>query len=638
MGANDTPTESLIVAMSDGSRDEPARRDAAAMLAQRLVEPTAALALARALREDTPAGARVAAAEAIARVGGNPPREVVLAAGEALTATSDDTDEEPVALALISLLARSPSRDAVRVMLDRVLAPDSWASEALRAAAFDALTSQTGKSEFGSDLKQWRAWWSAAQWLPESEWRAEVAAWQTAEAARQRALARGASEELSAAYRRLYAMTPDEARGGLLVEMLGSPTAETRRTAFELVMVSLLNAKAVPAEVAAAAAGRLNDPIPGVRAQAARVVELLGRAGDATPLIVALEAETSAEPAAAMLRAASRAPSDRVVSAAARWLSTEGTAGAAAEEVLLAASRAGVSIPDDVALAVRTALASRAPASLSPTAVALLLSFGERARVEGLLLSPDERVALAAAQALGESAEGVDALLAAARTRAVLFAPAAAALERHRRSADGLAAIATLAASSDDARSAAERSLARLLPPRELRLAVASRATAAEREPLLTSVIDQQGFLVEGPEAGERVELALSLARTRLELGQPAAALALLDRFPSAWNGPRVVALRIASLACLNRVEDAWAITLSSTADQGPQPLGPWADGWLDGLEFSRMQPFAPEIAVVITQRFGPSLTESQRARLERLAAVMAAPTPQVAPAPAPQR
>lgn len=629
-------TESLIALMSDGGRDEAARRDAASMLAGRLEQPTAALALARALREDTPPGARASAAAALASGSDSPPREVVLAAAEALAALRGDA-ESKVTRALVGLLSRSPSREAVRGLLDGVLGPGSAAPDELRSAAIEGLAAQTGLSRFGADLDSWREWWSSAQWLPEAEWRAMIAAEQTLEAGRQRARAATAAGGLAAAYRRLYAATGEEARPAILTEMLASPTLEARTTGFELVMVSLLNARPVAPDVADAAAARLTDPVPGVRAQAARVVELLGRPGDAAALLNALEAETSAEPAASMLRAAAKAPSERSIAAAARWLNRPGAAGAAAEEALHAARNAGLAIPEDIAASVRAGLVGRDPAALTPSAMSLLLALGERGRVESLLAGADERAALTAARALSEDENSVDELVRAAQSRELLFGPAVAALVNFRPTAEGFGLMQTLAVPSLDERAAAEIEMARQLSPREAIDAVRLMEEPLRRAGVLSAIVEQQGFLVDAPDAADRVELALWLAQERMNQGEPAGALALLERLPVSWSGPRVVMARLAALVSLNRLEDAWTLTMSSSAEQGPQPLEPWADGWLDGFAACVSQPFAREVSQYIAERFGPVLSGAQRDRLIELTAA-AAKMPQMAPIPAAER
>lgn len=608
----------LVAALIDPARPEPERRDAADRLAARLDQTAFLTAAIEAIGDDTPAGARTALVAELARRDTVPPRGLMPALQRALIASRAAPDQAPTTSAVFTLLSRSPTRDAAGVVMDVAMHPDRPVEPRVRADAIAALESITGITSLGADLVRWNEWWSTARWLPESEWRLQVLQAQTARAAMLREANRAAGEELSAVYRRLHAAIAEDARPALLVEMLSSRTTGVRRTAFDLVMVSLLNARPVPNEVAEAATARLTDPVASVRTEAARVVELLSRPEAGPALVAALSRETDPSAAAAMLRAMAKSPTDRGVDLAATWLVRTPESAAAAEQLLLAAMRAGLVIPETSAARVRTALAERPAGSLSPTAIALLLRLGERARVESLLTAEGDATAIAAAQALGENADGVDAVVQAARSRPALFPAAIAALTRHRSTADGLAIAGALADRNVPEQQAAVRAMARSLPVSELRIALAAERDAAQRDALLAAVADSPGFLTEGPDTTERVDLALALVEARLQRGSAADALALLERFPAGWSGPRVLALRIAALVALNRLDDAG--TLTDTAPYGgPVIASPWADAWLDGLEWSLQQPTARDLSQRIATRFAGSLSDAQALRLATL-------------------
>src|SRR5262249_16478525 len=99
------------------------------------------------------------------------------------------------------------------------------------------------------------------------------------------------------------------------------------------------------------------------------------------------------------------------------------------------------------------------------------------------------------------------------------------------------------------------------------------------------------------------------LARSRLALKRPDLALIALDALPGALSDP-ITPQRLRTIALLwtNRIPEAAAL------DSPP-------DAWLDGLEAAVGEPPARPLVTEIRPRCGPTLSQEQHKRLDRLAA-----------------
>ena len=613
------PHANLLLSLIDPT-DEARALDARESFRDALDDPSLLAAVIAALRDDHPPGARSRLPQKLAAVEGYvPPADLVPELGSALALAWQLADQQQIT-PLLGLLSRRPSRDAVAVLMDRLAQSTASSTQrasdpALRNAVLDALSAQTGLTF--PDPASWLDWWAAARWLPEAEWRDQVARAQTLRASRLRSEARAAGLELARTFRRLYALTNEDTRGPLLVEMLAHASADVRRTAFDLMVLALLNARPVPTDAADAAAQRLGDPDPSLRAQAARVVELLARPGDARAIDRALEAETAPEPASALLSAASKRPTAALPFAAERWLD-DPLAATSALDALAAAVAADFPLPEHVARAAAESLRRRPDDLLTPASIALLPRLGQSVRAASLLSSPKESVALAAAQGLSRDPAAVDALVSAAKVRVPLVPSALAALERHCATAEGLFEARALARAHDLPERELAVNFARVLPAREVRLALDRVEDPDLRYEILAGVAGRPDFFSNTQETTERIELALELVTSRIARRQFTEALAAVEAFPPASQGPRLLALHITALACLGRSDEAWALT--TLPENEDDPTARWAvNAWLNALELSQGESFAADLAAAIAEKLSTVLSPDETKRFERL-------------------
>jgi hypothetical protein len=366
----------------------------------------------------------------------------------------------------------------------------------------------------------------------------------------------------------------------------------------------------------------LSNESPRIRAEAARTIELLGRAGDWALLWDRLAVEGDEAAAAAMLRAGARHPAEPLRDAALRWIESARDPGAqvAAAEALEASRRAGLLGDAEALERARIAVRTKPSREWSAEWFRLAVGVGLVSDVAGVLDHPDRALARRAAEALSENAEGLESLVRAAERHADLFASAASGLQKHAPSVDGYARLFALPAPDSKERAAALDAMVRAMPPVELGRLAASESDAERREALLAPIVTQE-FLSTTSDLTERVELALLLARTRVSLDRSADALATLALLPSGWQGPRALALRVTALLCMGRIEDAdETAPTAAPPDEGALPAEMLMEAWLDALEQCSGDESGPSIAAEFEKRYAGSLSPEQAARWRALA------------------
>lgn len=591
-------------------------KNAAAGLLKYIDDPAAKAALQSALWDDHPPGVRRAVADAIA-ASPEGTSSLVRSLGTALVAARNETDGTGDAAAIIAALSRFRTKEAVRALMDGIVLDDRADDETLKRAC-DALARMMSRGDAACDRSSWAAWWSRAQWYEAEAWNQEVAG-KSPDPVEPRIMAESDGERLATVYRRLHALTPESGREPLLIEMLEAPEEAVRLAAFDLITLSLVNARPVGDGAAAAAAARLADRSPRVRAEAARSVGLLGRAEATDLLLAALAKESDRHAVAAMLRAAGRRPDVRLIEPALRWIDApDGDAWTAACEALDAAKRADLLNDERDRNRLMAALVARPVASWPKPAFRLAVALGEQGVVQQVLMGRDRVLAGLAGEALAESRTGIEVLLAAASTNADLFSSAASAVLLHAPTAAGYARLSALPAPTEADRDAALRAVAAVLPPEELLVLSRSQPDHALRESLLGPLVTQE-FLAETDDLPERVEVALVLARTRLVLNRPSDSLATLQLLPTDWQGPRALALRVTALLCLGRIEDAEAVAPQPTPTQQSPPLltAAAAEAWLEAMEICTDQQKLPSVLAAFARRFDGELSPEHAARLQ---------------------
>lgn len=558
------------------------------------------------LRSDDPPGSRKEAAQAITDHP-DPPIALVAPLARALE-LADQSDAAP---AVLRALSRYPTTDAIHAVA-AYLFDNAPRAPAITSAARAALATQTARPELETDDAVLLAWWERFQSSSERDRRAEIA---IAHARRIERL----DDELAAnnarlldIYRRLFAQTPDDARSALLAELMRAEQTNIRILGIELATRTLLNAKPLGPRVAAAAAEGLTHRDPSVRAASAVLVDRLNLDEHAEPCAKALAAERDPLAASAMMRYVSRHPRPEVTDAALAWFDEQGPVGESATDLVLALIRDEQLAPEQIDH-VRATLDQLAPSQITPQSVALLDQLNQRDRIIPLLDATDARVASAAATALGAYPETLALVLDSALARPELFEPACRALMRHRPDAAGFNDASALPAPNPQLKRDILTEFTGALAPAPL-LEVASRTDdLATREQYIRRVASPA--YINNPDADPaRVRLAELLLQTRIELTDPAGALAVSELLP-ATDDPKSVRARLIDrvrcLVWLNRLDEAESLTRDNQLP--PKP-------WMAALESARRLPHALRIVARIRAVFPDSLSQDEAARLDFIA------------------
>lgn len=600
----------IAAAVRAPASSEEERTRAVEALIARLPEEQARAVLQEGLWDDRPAGIRRIVALAVAESDADC-SVLVRSLGTALAASIVDGGSGGDAAALIRALGRHRSKAAAQALMENVVIPEGIEAS-LVEAAIDGLNRSTGRRDGGRRAEGWRRWWREARWVPDEDWSAEIAG-----GVPQAEEARELGDRVALLYKRLHAATAESGRDALLVEMLESPEAGVRHMGFELIMLALVNAKPVGDAVAGAAAARLDDADPLIRGEAARTIELLGRAEDAERLRRALGHEEDASAAAAMLRAAARRPDGGLMGPALAWFgrSADGAARSAAAEALASCLSAGMQVEADELARVAASLRSKPVRDWTEAEFRLGVAMGAFDGLAPALTSPDRKSAVAAADAFAADPRALARLIEAAGGHPDLFSAAATGVRAHAANADGYGTLASLPAPSEEARSAALAQVAAAMSPAELHRVARGQATPAAVDALLAPIITPE-YLAAPAEAAERVDLALLLARSRVRLGRPADALSAVALLPPTWQGPRVVALRITALLCMERLPDAVAeCDRAGDGEEAALTAAQAADAWLDALEVCA----SAGLRAAFEERYVSALTPEQQSRWRAL-------------------
>jgi hypothetical protein len=566
-----------------------------------LVDQASKSRLSQALDPGGPASER---AVVLAAIAAEPVAPAWLGGPLARLLAEGSVDDRPVVAAALGSVR---TRESFRALLNAAIRADS---PRLTDAATGAMARLTGRSDIGGDLAGWERLLGQVQWLPEAEWRLTLAEW----------LARGADQtirdrdaamsRLSDLYTERLASAPDaSAREKTLRELLTDPTPAMQRLGLSLSLRELANARPLNPGVADAAAALLSSPHPETRRLTAQLLATLSPASTDAAVLDALSVETDPQAASDLLVAASRRPRAALAASALRWMSGPEPARSGALGCLLALEESGLltdrATRDQVAGVVR---ASRSD-ELSVASVRLLLALGDASdaqRVARMLERAADPARAVAAEAMSRHAPSLDALVSAASADPALAPIAIAGLIRHRATPDGLAAALALAGDNTELVRQPALKLAADLPATDLVRLASGVRDAALRQDLLARLpgASPQPGLDEG---------LLLLARTRLELRRPVAALAALDAARN--DAPGVADLRRVVLIRLGRL-DAPELARAST------------ETWIAGLEASLDQVHAPQVIAAIDARAamaGADLPPDLRDRFNAARAVVSA-------------
>lgn len=402
-------------------------------------------------------------------------------------------------------------------------------------------------------------------------------------------------------------------RSVFLAGLIRDPLAMVRSLGFSLALQELANARPLGSEPGEAAIGALTSSLPDERRLAGELLLALAPNGAPEALVDALSTEQDPAVARVLLRTAARWPTPRALAALERWAAEPGPARDPALDALAETAKRGMTLSPTSRDRVLQTFGS--DTQFTPAHRIIQWLWGDeptRASVRAALGDPSQRAA--AVQALSCDPGGTSILLAAARSDATLFQPAASAAATHAATAATFAQVESLPTQTTDDRRAALLAIAANLSnddliaiarestDRVMREALLARLTAV---PVRTVTIPRLGVIFLGRDSATIAGLLL-LAQTRLELNQPGAALQALDAIGSSvptTMADQSLTLRTICLAAVDRVEDAVAMDASPSA-------------WVQALEFVTPLPQAPRVLAVIDARYASELPDDLAQRV----------------------
>ncbi|MEM9662344.1 MAG: hypothetical protein AAF937_08545 [Planctomycetota bacterium] len=514
-------------------------------------------------------------------------------------------DERPAAL---RALGSTATLRAARVLVNHA-AP--FMPTAVNEAAIEGLTRMTGRSDLGSDPATWRQWLESVEELDESAWQRELI----------RGL-RGHGDELGRSldasmlattdiYKRHFRVVPFQDRDGLLAEMLRSGGA-LQRLGIELLYREIAGNRDIGDVVGEAAIEMLASPDTRTRVEAARLVSTLRPPEAGTRLTRALEIETEAASAGALLAACARWPRVSAVQPALRWVEFGSETRDQAASLLFALDNEGLLTSPADRRRVAGALRAAGPAKLTPDGLRLLVLAGtedDREAVASLMDEPDAESRGAAAAALARRPEFLGRIVVAASRDPVLYPAVVTAIATHRPNADGYATLRRIQPPSQTTARTGLLAVARTLSVEDILTVARTIETDAE---MTVAVLSTVGTAAASPKERANInQTKLLLAETQLSLERPEPALASLAQIVS--TSPDVVEraskLRVTSLLWLNRIDEARVIATS-------------AETWLNAIENFTDEPHAAQVARATLERFDDVLQEGERDRLAAIAAL----------------
>ena len=529
-------------------------------------------------------------------------------------------------------LGRLPSRPSAEALL-LVTDPARKEPAEVRAAAFRSLESLS-ELPLGEDHAAWRTWWEQEGGFDAlertCEERAEALTLRLAQSERDRVVIDERSERTAARLRSALAellLGMDlAARQERVQRLLGDELPTLRGFAVEQVERMLRNGDRIGDEMTATLATLLDDPVPSLRARAARLLASLAWPAIGEEVAKRLAKEQDAATALVSLEILADRPAEGSMTALLDRMEIAASAEAAARAVarLQAAGLAPAGWRDRAAAIVRRSLAeSEVPIPAMARVFALAGEESDADAIEALLDSPDARVRRAVAE--GWSRRGIFEPLAQRSADPSIYGPLAASLVELDPTLSGLDRLLAL---SRPAESAAEHEAALLkfvnaLPPASLLDAERRFAEAGVPVAVRLEALRRVAAAPGAPLPRELQEEALARrSALLLSLGRAEDVADLLANEPLIPEQPLFAMLLEARIR---------AGRFDRAATQQPEPAE-----WIAVLARIAGDPAASAIATTIAEeiarRFGEELTPEE---LEAIAPHRAEPPPTSVPTPA---
>ncbi|MDX9911834.1 MAG: hypothetical protein RBS39_08390 [Phycisphaerales bacterium] len=479
-------------------------------------------------------------------------------------------------------------------------------------ACWSALVELSGRRDIPAQAQAWNAWLEGALAQGPSGFERAVIEGLAGALERERQSTQQLRTRTVDAMRRLHVAVPREQRSSLLVELLGDGLPSLRKLGLELVARELSEATQPGPDVERAITLELQDPDPAVRARTATILGQIGTRESVDAVLDRLRVEDAPTAAAAMLRAASRAPDASAIGPAVSWISRGAEARSASAELILSLSRAGLldGRMGEVAPALAV-LRATPPADMTGAEMRCTLAIGDEsdaASLVGLLRSSSGRTRLLVAQVLAERGDTLHAVVNVGESDAELFEIAVRGIITLDATPKGYRAVERLATTDDGARTLALRRISeRLTPADRIALALERADDPGAVEMLLGSIETLEATNVTRERDARAMEV---LAMTRLRTGRPGDARIALDAFHrrDVARAPGEPEPR------LERLVQAIAIA------DGEDPEDVPAEVWVEAAELCGQGGWAEAIAGRAITRFGQELPETLRARLRVIA------------------
>ncbi len=541
-----------------------------------------------------------------------------------------DDPRSGVRVLAIRSLARWSSREVTGTLIERMGRAPLLTADEQRLIALslrEMLGLPPGKGPATDAPRDWSLWWETNGALTESAWD-QLLHERLRSLARDRALALDeATRTLREAYRRLYALLPEEQRSAFIAELLRAKRPGVRELGHDIATQALLNARTLGADVRAAALAGASDEDPAMRARSAALLERLGLGeSEAGDIVEWLERENDGRVAASLLRLVAREPAlqrARGVEPAIRWLDNGAETFEGALECTLALYYAGLLDTEQ-----RDVLAEAGERALMQKTTALSVrvvgAVGDDALLLPLLTGGGE-LTIAAARALADEPAYLDALVNAARSDDRLFDIASGAMRSQGSGASSLATLLALPAPDAESKRTAAAALVASMPPHVQLEAIASATTPADRAAFLTHA-GTVAFHADDDPDGCRASLTLELALARLAMREPQAALAALDALPEDRRMLPHASARTHALLWLGRLDEARALQET----RGDVPASVWIDALRDAIELAH----ATALATQAADLYSETLNDAERIRLNALVARLAENAIQETPSP----
>ncbi len=467
---------------------------------------------------------------------------------------------------LFASLSNIRSRSTVKILIDSASRNDLLGTQ---TAAFDALVQLSGHNQFGRDLAKWTSWSADIDTMDEVRWQTELARGQAARATLAAHTQSTVHARLIETLRDLHVATPPTARDAFLGQLLSDADPSIATLGFELVRRQMFEGAAVGPLATQAILKLLKHNLDTVRASAAILVSQLAPAGASPQLADAIASETAPPVVSALLVAglayADSLPPQILLHA----LAAPGPHQSAAVDLGFAMLRAGkvetIDARQKLLVAARTQLSERNATWSACHVLGILGDNSDYVSLVRLLQSSTRDAKLAAADTLTGYSEFVDPILAAAASDPELFDIAARVSILHRTDLAGFKTLASLPAPDPESRRRNLFMLAGLCPATDL--LAASKSLNAEpvfMEGLLNSLTSENRILSQRSDPAQLKAIAdgiLQLARIRLELNKPDAAIAAtaalpeIDEVVGDLHGLNTV--RLQAWLCLGRLDEA---------------------------------------------------------------------------------